>query len=585
MLRAMTVLEKKVEKKKEENLYNMVLQATDEDQSVIEVTDFDLPQSSAKLNISFTRPDITIIKGVGPTVAEKLRGAGFDSIEHIARSSVSQLTSIQGIGQANAQRIVERARALLNHKYLDDYQESVTSLPQASTTPSEPRTAETEQDIIAEDLEEYEFLEEEMQEEGVSHPIPIYEPELVPLSSVRENPVPLHPTISEKMIREEKKMAIEKAMTTLQDLGYDPIKMVPSLRKIYSLVDLIALKTIPLNEVEELVLILPIKICPLKGTLQISKEMIKYIPFNCNASDGAIYKTLLNSSFTQLEECQVLIYEDLRQEGPLLSSLKRFHNLDISLKKTLFHRTLSFNSGNTQMKILVEPVLLSENTVGFLEKLIPFAYLKKTNLHIITSSDFSKLVPYLEKKYSLLEIHSTKDISLVSYEDAYTQLIKRMEFFSVPFIGFAGVLILLLTLKSFEMLSLLLNFGYALSGIYVIILVYLNIIFYKFKGDLQQEFSTPYHKRSINLDETSLVLISEEFTPEMMAQFVFETVGKHNSSKIIAQIEENHIEDRVSKTQFTARIKNESFFELEETDEEKASENEYVTKYSDFLED
>lgn len=579
----MTLLEKKAEKKKEEKLYNMTL--ADEDQNNIEMIDFDLPQTSAKLNISITRPDITIIKGIGPSVSEKLRGAGFNSIEHIARSSISQLTSIQGIGQATAQRIMNRARELLYHKNLDDYQELATPIPQASTTPSDPRTVETDQDIIAENIVENEFLEEEMQDEGTSHPIPIYEPAPVPLSPVRESPAPLHPTISEKMVREEKKRVIEKAMATLQDLGYESIKMVPSLRKIYSLVDLIALKTISLNEVEELVLILPIKICPLKGTLQISKEMIKYIPFDHNASDGAIYKTLLNSSFTQLEECQVLISEDLRQEGPLLSSLKRFHNLDISLKKTLFHRTLSFTFGNIQMKILVEPVLLSENTVGFLEKLIPFAYLKKTNLHIIISSDFSKLVPYLEKKYSLLETHSTKDISLVSYEDAYTQLIKRIEFFSVPFIGFAGLLILLLTLKSFEMLSFLLNFGYALGGIYVIILIYLNIIFYKFKGDLQQEFSIPYHKRRINLDETSLVLISEEFTPEMMAQFVFETVGKHNGSKIIAQIEENHIEDRVSKTQLTARIKSESFFENDEADEEKASENEYVTKYSDFLED
>lgn len=582
----MTVLEKKVEKKKEETLYNVGLHETDESDSIIELIDYELPQSSAKLNISITRPDITKIRGVGPSVAEKLREAGFNSIEHIARSSVAQLSSIRGIGQATAEKIVEGARSLLHRKNLNDFPERSqpsASTPRPSTTPiQEVAPIVVEPEIVLEDIEEYEDFEVYEEEPPTLLKESLYEPEPpqeVPLSPRREISLK---TTNEKMSREEKREILSIVASKVQGLGYTIMKTVPQLKKIYSLVDLIAFKVISHNELMDLIVIVPIKISTLKGQLQISNEMIKYLPHDQNASDGSIYKTLLDSCFKQLEQCQALLYQELRQEGHFTSYLKRFHNVDIGLRKTTLKRNLSFDSGNLQIKIVVEPILLCENEIGFLEKIIPFAYLKDVNLHIIHTSRISDLLGFLEQKYRLLETHNTKDTSLVSYEGAKNQLLRRIEFLSVPFIGFAGVLILMLALKSFEILALLSNFGYAFFGIYVIALFYFNMRFFKYKTELQQEFTTPYHKRKLTFDETSLVLINEEFTPEMMTQFVFESIGKNNNSKIVTQIEERQIRERVDRSRFESKVENEAFFEKEEKEEPR---NGFEAKYRSFLED
>jgi len=582
----MTILEKKVEKKKEETLYNVVLHETDDSDSIIELIDYELPQSSAKLNISITRPDITKLRGVGPSVAEKLREAGFNSIEHIARSSVAQLSSIRGIGQATAEKIVAGATSLLHRKNLNDFPErsqSSASTPRPSTTPiQETAPIVVEPEIVLEDIEDFEDFEVHEEEPPTLQKESLYEPEPpqeVPLSSRREISLK---TNNEKLSREEKREITSTVASKVQDLGYTIIKTVPELKKISSLVDLIAFKVISHNELMDLIVIVPIKISTLKGQLQISNEMIKYLPHDQNASDGSIYKTLLDSCFKQLEQCQALLYQGLRQEGHFISYLKRFHNVDIGLRKTTLKRNLSFDSGNLQIKIVVEPILLSENEIGFLEKIIPFAYLKDVNLHIIHTSRISELLGFLEQKYRLLETHNTKDTSLVSYEGAKNQLLRRIEFLSVPFIGFAGLLILMLTLKSFDILALLSNFGYAFFGIYVIALFYFNMRFFKYKTELQQEFLTPYHKRKLTFDETSLVLISEELTPEMMTQFVFECIGKNNNSKIVSQIEERQIRERVDQSRFESKVENEVFFEKEEKEEPK---NEFEAKYSSFLED
>ena len=582
----MTVLENKMEKKKKKNLYNVALHEKDDDDSVIELVDYELPQSSAKLNISITRPDITKIRGVGPSVAQKLREAGFNSIEYIARSSISQLTAIRGVGQATAQKIVEGANSLLHRKNLSNFPEAVQPSPPPSRPSGTPIREGTslivEPEVILEDIEEFEMQEEELptplQKSSYEHEIP----RTVPLSPHREVVKTLPKTNSEKMSGEEKREIITAIVSKVQDYGYKVLKTIPELHKIYSLVDLVAFKVIPHNELMDLIFIVPIKVNTLKGKLQISNEMIKYLPHDQNVRDGSIYKTLLDSCFKQLNQCQALLYQELRQEGNLTSYLKRFHNVDIGLKKTTLRRNLSFNSGNLQIKILVEPTLLCENEVGFLEKIIPFSYLKDVNLHIIHTSRISELLGFLEQKYRLLETHSTRDTSLVSYEGAKNQLLRRIELLSVPFIGFAGVLILMLVLKSFEILAHLSNFGYAFFGIYVIALFYFNIRFFKYKTEFQQEFLIPYHKRKLSFDETSLVLINEEFTPEMMTQFVYECIGKNNNSKIISQIEESQIRERVHKTQFESKVENEVFFEKEEKEEPK---NEYVAKYSSFLED
>lgn len=49
---------------------------------------------------------ITSLPGVGPSLAQKLEEAGFDSLEKLAKVTIDDLTSIEGIGKAKAQKIL-----------------------------------------------------------------------------------------------------------------------------------------------------------------------------------------------------------------------------------------------------------------------------------------------------------------------------------------------------------------------------------------------------------------------------------------------------------------------------------------------
>jgi hypothetical protein len=114
--------------------------------------------------------------------------------------------------------------------------------------------------------------------------------------------------------------------------------------------------------------------------------------------------------------------------------------------------------------------------------------------------------------------------------------------------------------------------------------VYLYLRLIKQKSVARQEFSIPYHKKSIKLDETSLVLINEEFSPQMMSQFVYESLGKNSPSKLVTQIEENQTKQRIDKKKFSLQVSNGEFFEKESAVTEEP-EHEFIQKYGSFLED
>ncbi len=56
--------------------------------------------------------DLEDLPGVGPAIAEKLREAGFDSVEMIAVSSPSELSAVADIGEATALKIITAARKM-----------------------------------------------------------------------------------------------------------------------------------------------------------------------------------------------------------------------------------------------------------------------------------------------------------------------------------------------------------------------------------------------------------------------------------------------------------------------------------------
>jgi hypothetical protein len=234
----------------------------------------------------------------------------------------------------------------------------------------------------------------------------------------------------------------------------------------------------------------------------------------------------------------------------------------------------------------------------FLEKLIPFPYLKDINLHIINEKRLPSFLPYLEDKYNLIEEHSIQQSSLILYEDSFNQFLQNGKKLSLPFIGFGFILLIFLLSQSFFLLELVVNIGYALLGVYSTSITYLYIKFFKTKLEIQTEFETPFHKKQLQIDDSGLILIGDELAPELMDQFVYECLGKDFNSPFIHKIEETHTKERLDEKTRTVTIKSEHLFEeqgdqkVEEkweseniNDDTLGEEDGYIHKYSSFLED
>ena len=621
-------------------------------------------KEAPSLNTSIAREDVTIIKGVGKAVAEKLRRVGFDTVKLIADATLAQLTDIPGIGQKTAQKIIEAAKIHISRKSLNDFSEDDHKEEIPPVNPSIEEEKETNQKTstsrvklplfdekfktrrlghsretkvdsnesyvyeevdddseygIGDDLAENEEVIEDTVKNLNSQGSDVEVLPSVSLDSLikedtinfidrtqglfRETTVqrnsyqsPKSNTtqILEQLTPSEKKPVVERLIQILQELNFHIIEKVRLLKDLSMNSDLIALKIVHANEFLDLIFILPIKLNMLKGGLRISNEQVKYIPLDEKFKEnGSSFRLLLDSTINDLGKVYNAMRDDLTNEGKLLNYLRKHLQVDISIEKSITKKNLFFRAGPLQYKILIEPILVCNNDVGFLEKLLPFPYLKDINLHIITEQKLHSFITYLEKKYSLYEEHSGQKSSLISYEESFDQFLQNGRKLSLPFIVFGFITLMLVIFQAFPILELVVNIGYALLGVYSTSLAYFYTKFFKTKLEIQTEFTTPYHQRQLKVDDPGLILIGEELTPELMDQFVFECIGKETNSPFIQKIEETHTKKRLEEKVRATKMKNENLFEERDLEENRESvgedipkeDDEFINKYSSFLED
>ena len=109
-------------KKTDVNPY-LEFEEEEEESQEFEDSDSQLPQDKNILSPSVVEEDLTIVKGVGPSVAKKLTSAGIRSVKQLAYTSASILAGIKGIGLPTAQKITEHAQAHTQIKKLNDFSE------------------------------------------------------------------------------------------------------------------------------------------------------------------------------------------------------------------------------------------------------------------------------------------------------------------------------------------------------------------------------------------------------------------------------------------------------------------------------
>ncbi|NVM34407.1 MAG: helix-hairpin-helix domain-containing protein [Candidatus Lokiarchaeota archaeon] len=313
---------------------------------------------------------------------------------------------------------------------------------------------------------------------------------------------------------------------------FDIINKHPDLRVIHDGIDMVAIKSIQVHEFLDLLLLIPIKICRLKGSLIVSEDKIDYKPKEHKKNNFHIDRIPL-SYMKALDKARKVIYDDIVNRGKFSKHLDDHLNTNIIVKKTITNKVLFLHSGQRQYKLLIEPLIVCQNSVGFTEKVLPFAYQKTNNFHVVSISQLTKFLEYIDQKYMLSEEYDEQKRAYKVYYIAKDRFWLNMRNIGFPFLLYSLVFIFIFIFQQYSALTLLINLGFGLIGLLSIIIGYVFLKFHKIKVNLHHDFAIPYYQKSYSFDETSLTLIKDKLTPKLMEQFTYEWIGKNSHHLII----------------------------------------------------
>ncbi|MFX1410421.1 MAG: hypothetical protein ACFFA6_08710, partial [Promethearchaeota archaeon] len=539
-------------------------------------------------------------KGIGPATAKKIIEAAKTykntlTLSKYANSKIIKKSPKKDIGTVKIETKKEINGVKKNFKWFDNklkrptsnvwyppkgpaISEDTESLPIVKSSSFKVNNSEVE--------DPYEFEELLIESNTQVHPT-IEQPSPPAIIASTSEPIPekIHNTFfSEKLVPLELEHIKSEILEVLTSNKYSIIHPNPLLNTIFRSFDLFGVKIVKVNELLDMLLIVPIKINSFKGSIVVSEDSVQYNGERYNRE----LNTVLKANLDKLVASQESIFQQLISEGPLFRFFRNYLKLNFSIEKTITNKRIFFRAGPLQIKVLIEPIFINQGSVGLIEKLIPFAYQKHSNVYIIESTKLSELLSYLEKKYYLIETQCEQESSITRYFKATESFMEEVRLYSFPFIGFGVIFVIALFSQIHELIQVFVNLGIALIFIYAIVFGYLYFKFYRNKVALQQEFHTPYYQRQLGFDETSLILINEELTPELMTQFSYECLGKDANFGFLSQLENIRTEFLVNKNKINTKIDNGDFFEgISEVKEAKDAKlkNKLISKYSSFLED
>ena len=597
-----------------------------------------------------TTDDLTKIKGIGSSTAEKLNTRKIYTYRQLAELTPEKLSEAPGVGIASARKFIEEAKNLLGELQEENFVNKQNHVIE-KTTEILKKEKETEVDnietfevadiIVEEELPQEKFLREEKPIETIqkqwfsdkfnysrltaSYPtilersskkskVEIEEIE-EPLqeqidnifneeSFVVEKPKSLEedsreetsfvPKISEifevenvpkiSKIRDELEETKTKIEESLKNSGYYIIPNALSvLLPFFENIDYIGCKLVRVSEWVKQILIIPIKICNLEGTLLVDEVKLDYnARTNTSKTESMSRLRLYHKNLLYVRD---LMFDDIVNNEKFREFFQHYLQVNLTLEKSVKNKKLFFLSGQTQYKVLIEPVMLCKSPPRCMEKVILFPYQRNTNLHIIHQPDLSQLLGFLEQKYRLIESRVKGTNTIKNYQKMDAKFRSNVRIASISVVGYAIALAVIYFAELFFLLRLFNSIGFAIIGIYLSILAYLYFKFYRTKKELAIEFETPYYMQNLEFSETDLLDFKDQFTTENMAQFGYECFGKGGSYKVLEQIEEDNFKNSIliKQKEFDPQVIHESKEEIEESI--SIDNSKYNNKYLSFLED
>ena len=584
-----------------------------------------------------SRDDLTKIKGIGATTAEKLYNAKIIAVKQIAEMTPEKLSETPGIGLASATKFIAAAKIYLSGAHTDDIAKSspqvVSSLK--DEVPSEFIEKYEVAEVVVEEIEEishespkevnedFELLQSNQKwfpdkfnysrltasyppiSEGMENPEDIVEEvfaqETIPEVNIRrdqsepknviENEEVDYTPIEQKIIdfEDSRENVLESSTnqqisTIFKDIGcYEIPCSLESLNQFTTNLDYLGCKLVIASDDLKFLFLFPVKWVDEEGTVLVDETKLE-LKSHAKRKDLGSYNNLKQIS-QNLLQIRDSMYEDLANNQNIREFFQKYLQITLSFERGFGNKSLLFLSGSTQYKVVIEPILLCNNSPRSMEKRLAFPYQRSSNLHAVTKLDLVPLIKFLEKKYRMIEKRTKKTNLVKDYRQSEEKLHTRVRATSFPIFGYSVALFITYFAEWYFLLRLLNTIGLAVVGIYISLLTLFYFNFYRNKKQFAVQFETPYYLQNLEFSEIDLLDFKEDLTDELLTQFGYECLGKNARFGVIEQSETNTLKHNLdikrSKPDF------QKMFEPEQIKTETVSNSttKYGSKYSSFLDD
>jgi len=576
------------------NLYNDPLQASKTEIQVIQEKSEDLKS----------------VKGIGPTIALKLRSNGFTTIQEIANSTPEQIARLPGIGVATATKMITNAKEYLSGSEVQPFPKiqnlptsapeelipykRLKSQPQKTKAPiknlnewfntrkiQERHDSEVVSNSVREEgvndfssprqeieekphkINEEKVIEEKFEDEDLSFkeelevkPLrnqvsasrftrrvdtetnrfqikshmsePQVESILIPLTEpVRALEPKINRNLSpENVLKIDKNQIYQKIANIIKARQFHEILFnSQDMREFQRGVDYLGCKVLTVSNNTRLIVLIPIKFVPSQNCLMISEtRVLKPVSANESSSLRFIPDSIAEAYARQLKKVADAMFDSFTNERNFYTLISRYLGLDAIVQKGFRHKPLFMASGEVEYEIIIDPILVTNQSVSSIEKTIPFPYQHSTNLHLVELEELQELIEYLEKKHALLATQDSSSNALVEQLEIKNSFYKNIKNYSLPFLGFGTIFSLFLVMQMGDLVRLFTSLGFALIFIYVGAIVFVLYRYFQATNEMKIHFMTPHHEKRVELPKEDLILISEEFSEEWMAQLEHEVM-------------------------------------------------------------
>jgi hypothetical protein len=329
------------------------------------------------------------------------------------------------------------------------------------------------------------------------------------------------------------------------------------------------------------IILFPFKIMSVKESVLVSDIAISFV----NSRESVNGYSILDAHAKRLLKARDAIFQQFIRQKSLFTMINQSLGLNATLKTNFRKQPLYMVSENVQYEIITEPIIICDKDVSSIDNNIIFPYQRRTNLHVISTSNMGDLLDYLNQKHFFLTRSRSTYNPIMTHHKSSIGLYKQVQLVSLPFFVYGIGLLLALLLQIPDIVRMLIALSSPLGITYGIAILYAFFRFFRRTKHLSSDFMKSHHLKSLDLVEEDLILLNQEFSTEWMYQLSHEFFYKKLKSPTLESI--------VIQTLENNSIKSSPSIECDDIYEDVAEREDFAVnreisreqKYRNFLED